>query len=47
MIGDNYTALPLVSTDFNYDPRSAIVDSTQIHISVQHLIKLLVWCDNE
>ncbi|MDT9587464.1 MAG: erythrose-4-phosphate dehydrogenase [Candidatus Arsenophonus melophagi] len=43
----HYTELPLVSTDFNHDPHSAIVDSTQTRVSGQHLIKLLVWCDNE
>jgi len=43
----DYTTLPLVSTDFNHDPHSAIVDSTQTRVSGQHLIKTLVWCDNE
>ncbi|MFP3013835.1 MAG: erythrose-4-phosphate dehydrogenase [Arsenophonus sp. NC-QC1-MAG3] len=43
----DYTELPLVSTDFNHDPHSAIVDSTQTRVSGQHLIKILVWCDNE
>ncbi len=43
----DYTELPLVSTDFNHDPHSAIVDGTQTRVSGQHLIKMLVWCDNE
>ena len=43
----DYTELPLVSTDFNHDPHSAIVDGTQTRVSGQHLIKILVWCDNE
>ncbi len=43
----DYTELPLVSTDFNHDPHSAIVDCTQTRVSGQHLIKTLVWCDNE
>ncbi len=43
----DYTALPLVSTDFNHDPHSAIIDATQTRVSGQHLIKTLVWCDNE
>ncbi len=43
----DYTELPLVSTDFNHDPHSAIVDGTQTRVSGQHLIKTLVWCDNE
>ncbi|WJV53389.1 erythrose-4-phosphate dehydrogenase [Pectobacteriaceae bacterium CE90] len=43
----DYTELPLVSADFNHDPHSAIVDGTQTRVSGQHLIKTLVWCDNE
>ena len=43
----DYTELPLVSTDFNHDPHSAIIDGTQTRVSGQHLIKTLVWCDNE
>ena len=43
----DYTELPLVSTDFNHDPHSAIVDGTQTRVSGQHLIKTLGWCANE
>ncbi|MGV3346895.1 erythrose-4-phosphate dehydrogenase [Enterobacteriaceae bacterium LUAb1] len=43
----SYTELPLVSVDFNHDPHSAIVDGTQTRVSGKHLIKTLVWCDNE
>ena len=43
----DYTELPLVSIDFNHDPHSAIVDGTQTRVSGKHLIKALVWCDNE
>ncbi|MFZ4833419.1 erythrose-4-phosphate dehydrogenase [Rouxiella sp. Mn2063] len=43
----DYTELPLVSTDFNHDPHSAIVDGSQTRVSGQQLIKTLVWCDNE
>ncbi|KDM92656.1 erythrose-4-phosphate dehydrogenase [Photobacterium galatheae] len=43
----DYTTAPLVSVDFNHDPHSAIVDGTQTRVSNQHLLKLLVWCDNE
>ncbi len=43
----DYTELPLVSVDFNHDPHSAIVDGTQTSVSGAHLIKTLVWCDNE
>jgi len=43
----DYTELPLVSIDFNHDPHSCIVDGTQTRVSHGHLIKVLVWCDNE
>jgi len=42
-----YTEAPLVSVDFNHDPRSAIIDGTQTRVSDGHLVKLLVWFDNE
>ncbi|TEW56058.1 erythrose-4-phosphate dehydrogenase [Psychromonas sp. RZ22] len=42
-----YTEAPLVSVDFNHDPRSCIIDCTQTRVSDGHLVKLLVWCDNE
>lgn len=42
-----YTDEPLVSCDFNHDPRSSIVDGTQTRVSADHLVKLLLWCDNE
>ncbi len=42
-----YTEAPLVSIDFNHDPRSCIIDGTQTRVSDGHLLKLLVWCDNE
>ncbi len=43
----DYTEAPLVSIDFNHDQHSAIVDGTQTRVSNGHLIKMLVWCDNE
>lgn len=43
----DYTDAPLVSSDFNHDPHSAIVDGTQTRVSNGHLVKMLVWCDNE
>ncbi|WP_413111014.1 erythrose-4-phosphate dehydrogenase [Thaumasiovibrio sp. DFM-14] len=43
----DYTEAPLVSIDFNHDPHSAIVDGSQTRVSDQHLVKMLVWCDNE
>lgn len=42
-----YTVEPLASTDFNHDPRSAIVDLNQTLVSGTRLVKLLVWFDNE
>lgn len=42
-----FTMEPLVSIDFNHDPRSSIVDGTQTRISHGHLVKVLAWCDNE
>ena len=42
-----YTEEPLVSIDFNHDPHSCIVDGNQTRVSHNHLVKLLVWCDNE
>ncbi|MEL0628885.1 erythrose-4-phosphate dehydrogenase [Psychromonas aquatilis] len=42
-----YTEAPLVSVDFNHDPRSCIIDGTQTRVSDGNLVKLLVWCDNE
>jgi len=35
------------SVDFNHDPRSVIVDSTQTQVVDQRMIKLLCWFDNE
>lgn len=43
----DYTEQALVSVDFNHDPHSAIVDGTQTRVSGAHLVKVLVWCDNE
>ncbi|RUO20408.1 erythrose-4-phosphate dehydrogenase [Aliidiomarina iranensis] len=42
-----YTELPLVSSDFNHDPHSSIVDGTQTRVSHKKLVKTLSWCDNE
>lgn len=43
----DFTSAPLVSCDFNHDPHSSIVDGTQTRVSDGHLVKLLLWCDNE
>ncbi len=42
-----YTEEPLVSSDFNHDPHSCIVDGNQTRVSHKRLIKMLIWCDNE
>ncbi len=42
-----YTDEPLASCDFNHDPCSAIVDLGQTKVSGSHLVKILVWFDNE
>jgi len=38
---------PLVSIDFNHDPRSSIYDSTQTRVMDGTLVKVLSWYDNE
>ena len=42
-----YTELPLVSCDFNHDPRSAIVDGCQTSVCNKNLVNVLAWFDNE
>lgn len=42
-----YTEMPLVSVDFNHDPHSCTIDGTQTRVSDRHLVKMLVWFDNE
>ncbi|MES2607068.1 MAG: glyceraldehyde 3-phosphate dehydrogenase NAD-binding domain-containing protein [Pseudomonadota bacterium] len=41
------TSEPLASCDFNHDLRSGIVDLSQTRVSGKHLVKVLVWFDNE
>ncbi|MGA9343437.1 MAG: type I glyceraldehyde-3-phosphate dehydrogenase [Rhodanobacteraceae bacterium] len=38
---------PLVSVDFNNDPRSSIYDATQTRVMGGTLVKVLAWYDNE
>jgi glyceraldehyde 3-phosphate dehydrogenase len=38
---------PLVSIDFNHDPRSSVYDSTQTRVMGGNLVKVLSWYDNE
>jgi len=42
-----YNTEPLVSIDFNHDPRSSIFDSTQTRVMDGTLVKVLSWYDNE
>jgi len=42
-----YTEQPLASCDFNHDLHSGIVDGSQTRVSGNHLVKVLVWFDNE
>jgi glyceraldehyde 3-phosphate dehydrogenase len=43
-----YNVEPLVSIDFNHDPRSSIFDSTQTRVSPDgRLVKILSWYVNE
>lgn len=39
--------IPLVSTDFNGDPRSSIVDSDLTMVIGDNLVKVVAWYDNE
>ena len=41
-----YNTLPLVSTDFNHEPASAVFDSTQTKV-LGDLVKVVAWYDNE
>jgi glyceraldehyde 3-phosphate dehydrogenase (phosphorylating) len=38
---------PLVSVDFNNDPRSSVYDATQTRVMGDTLVKVLAWYDNE
>ncbi|MCL4780091.1 MAG: type I glyceraldehyde-3-phosphate dehydrogenase [Gammaproteobacteria bacterium] len=42
-----YNTDPLVSVDFNHDPRSSVFDATQTRVSGGTLVKVLSWYDNE
>src|SRR5690606_34013953 len=43
----SYTEAPLISTDFNHDPHSAIIDGSQICVRDEHHCKVMIWFDNE
>ena len=42
-----YTDEPLVSIDFNHDPRSSVVDATLTKVIDGTLVKVCSWYDNE
>jgi glyceraldehyde-3-phosphate dehydrogenase type I len=42
-----FTQEPLASCDFAQQPQSSIVDASQTQVSAQHLVKILIWFDNE
>jgi glyceraldehyde 3-phosphate dehydrogenase len=42
-----YEEEPLVSSDYNGDPRSSIVDASQIAVMEKRMVKVLSWYDNE
>jgi glyceraldehyde 3-phosphate dehydrogenase len=42
-----FNTAPLVSVDFNHDPRSSIYDATLTKVTGGTLVKVLAWYDNE
>ncbi len=42
-----YNTAPLVSVDFNHDPRSSVYDSTLTKVTGGTLVKVLAWYDSE
>ncbi len=42
-----FNKAPLVSIDFNHDPRSSVYDSTLTKVTGGTLVKVLAWYDNE
>ncbi len=42
-----YENAPLVSTDFNHQPHSAIFDATGTQITADALVRVMAWYDNE
>ncbi|HMA98693.1 MAG TPA: type I glyceraldehyde-3-phosphate dehydrogenase [Wenzhouxiangella sp.] len=42
-----YNEAPLVSVDFNHDPRSSVFDASLTKVSGGRLVKILSWYDNE
>merc|ERR1711998_406950 len=42
-----YETKPLVSTDYNNDPRSTIVDAQSTMVVMGNMVKIYAWYDNE
>ncbi len=42
-----YNNAPLVSCDFNHEPRSGVIDGQQTRVARGDLVKVLTWFDNE
>jgi glyceraldehyde 3-phosphate dehydrogenase len=42
-----YNDEPLVSIDFNHDPRSSIFDASGTQVIDGTLVRILAWYDNE
>lgn len=42
-----YTALPMVSSDFNHDPHSSIFHLDQTKVLDGNMVRILTWYDNE
>merc|ERR1711998_506075 len=42
-----YEEKPLVSTDYNNDPRSTIVDALSTMVVMGNMVKIYAWYDNE
>ncbi|HHY59363.1 MAG TPA: ArsJ-associated glyceraldehyde-3-phosphate dehydrogenase [Clostridia bacterium] len=42
-----FSELPLVSSDFNGDPRSSIVDALSTMVMEGNMVKVIAWYDNE
>ncbi len=42
-----YNTAPLVSIDFNHDPRSSTFDATQTQVVDGALVRVMAWYDNE
>ena len=42
-----FNTAPLVSVDFNHDPRSSVYDATLTKVTGGTLVKVLAWYDNE